>query len=90
MGNKRLWVSEADFDEQGSFCDTDSGHEYMNNDNFTSSVAVNTASDNGTEVVIVDGLSPDDSYGTDQRFNHWHCEKDDQDMETPTKYGPGR
>ena len=88
---RQLWVTEATFDQQGSFCDTKSGHHYENRDNFSTQAALRTAEESETEPIVVDApADPDDSYGMDQRFNLYASEEDGQGTHTPAKYSPGR
>lgn len=88
---RQLWVSEAGFDEQGSFCDTESGHHYENRDNFSTQAAIRQAEETGTEAIVMDAPADrDDSYGMDQRFNLHRTEEDGQGIYTEAKYEPGR
>lgn len=88
---RQLWVSEADFDEKGSFCETDSQIHYENRNNFSTQAAIRQAEDTGTEAIVIDAPADrDDSYGMDQRFNLHRTEEDGQGTYTEGKYGPGR
>jgi len=90
MTDKRLTITEADFDQKGSFCDTDSGNTYDNVSDFGREVATNAAIERGEAVDMIDAPAPGDSYGVDQRFNVIHEEQDDQGYYAPAKHGPGR
>ena len=87
----QLWVSESGFDEEGSFCDTKSGHHYENSSAFETQKSIREAQDNGEEAIVLDTpADPTDSYGADQRFNLFRTEKDDQGTYTARKHRPGR
>lgn len=91
---KKLWISEATPEEQGSFCDTGSQHHYDNTSDFGKTVAASAAEEGGTEVMRVDepfdGSLPAKPYDSDQRFNLFYAEDDSMDIPSPTKYSPGR
>lgn len=94
FGKKRerqVWRQEADFEEKGSFCDTDSQIHHDNQSAFDSEVTMRNASDSGDEVIDIDApADPDDSYGSGQRFNVTYTENDSQGAYHPRKYSPGR
>lgn len=91
---RKLWISEADDTQKGSFCDTESQHHYDNTDDFGKNAAARTAQDNGSEVIRVDepfdGTLPDEPYSTDQRYNLFQSEDDGMGIPTPAKHQPGR
>ncbi len=90
MTDKRLTITEADFDQKGSFCDTGSGNTYQNVDDFGKEVAISEAVGRGETVFQVDDAPPGDSYGLDQRFNIIHEEPDGQGIYGQAKHGAGK
>ncbi len=70
--------------EQGSFCDTDSGHSY---DNVS---AVQAAEISTTvETTHIDRDASDTVEDIDQRHNVWYASHDSHDNPYPAKSGPG-
>ena len=90
MTDKRLTITEADFEQKGSFCDTDSGNHYDNVSDIGKAIATEQAIERGDSVDVIDDVSPGDTYGVDQRFNIIYEEADGQGTYGPTKLGPGR
>lgn len=97
MPKNKTWISDAR-GEEGSFCDTHSGHQYDNVDGFTALEQARTAESQGDEVIWVDksinGLGdesrPHDAIQPDDRYNVHLTEEDSQGVNTPRRYGPGR
>ena len=87
----QIWVSESDFEQSGSFCDTKSGHQYENKSAFETQKNIRDAQNNGEEAIVLDApADPTDNYGADQRFNLFRTEQDEQGSYTARKYRPGR
>ena len=90
----KLFVQDADDDQQGSFSDRESQHTYDNVSDLTKADAVNDAKSRGDDVVLID--DPYDgtarSGGIDQgtRHNLFYAEDDDQGTPSPRKHNPGR
>ena len=87
----QIWVTAADFEELGNFCDTESCHHYENSSAFEAQMTIRRAGDDGEQPIVVDApADPTDNYGADQRFNLFRTEVDDQGVYMPRKYRPGR
>lgn len=91
---KRLFVQDADDDQQGSFSDTQSQHTYDNVSDLTKADRVNDARENGDSIMSIDDPfdGSDRAGGIDsgQRHNLFYAEDDDQGTPSPRKLGPGR
>lgn len=90
MGIKNFWVSAADLDTEGSFCDTQSGTHYDNVSAFELETQIRAAGDRGDNAIIVDApIDGSDSFGIEQRFNTWLAEEDDQGSDSSAKHRIG-
>ncbi|MGI0494320.1 hypothetical protein ACN4EG_21240 [Alkalinema pantanalense CENA528] len=88
-----VWINEAQTHELGSFCDRDSGHEFVNGNIIEAVRQETNAFERGDEVVWTDAsINPDEVYQVpeDQRFNIYFAETDSQGVYTPSLYAPGR
>lgn len=98
MPKNNVWISDAQPEEQGSFCDTHSGHQYDNVSGFGAMDQARSAEARGDEVVWTDKsifgfddpTRPDDAVKPDDRYNIYMSEEDSQGVNTPSRYGPGR
>lgn len=98
MPKNTVWISDAQPEEQGSFCDRESGHQFDNVSGFTAVEQARTAEQREDNVVWVDksvfGLGdpsrPQDAVQPDDRCNVYMTETDGQGITTPSRYGPGR
>lgn len=89
-GDRQVWISEAQLDQEGSFCDPNSGHHYENVGAFQAELEIQRADTNEEEVIVLDApADPGDSYGVDQRFNVFLTEQDSQGVYTPRRHQPG-
>lgn len=93
MGRRNLHTSDAQPEEQGSFCDTDSRNHYDNVDGFTKESQCRNAEANGSNVTELDEpINGDrqDAHSVDQRFNLYYAEEDDHGFfHSPAKHGQG-
>lgn len=80
----KLWVSKAEPEQRGSFCDVDSQHHYQNVNELGALETIESASSAGTQPVVVDEVE------LGNRYNLLRTEDDDQGLSVPEKYGPGR
>jgi len=88
--SKKIWVSAADHEEQGSFSDVESQNLYHNVSGIEKESQVIESGDRGVDAIIVDDTAdPDDSYGVDQRFNIYRTEEDSQGTDRPAKHRVG-
>jgi hypothetical protein len=93
-----LWINDAQREEQGSFCDIASGHQYDNVSGFSAVQQAQSAEERGDEAIWTDksvfGLGdpsrPQDAVQIDDRCNIYMSEEDSQGVNTPSLYGPGR
>lgn len=76
------YVDYATAQEQGSFCDADSKHQYDN----VSAIQEASLPVESTHVAR-DGS--DESESIDQRHNVWYASHDSHDNPYPASYGPG-
>lgn len=83
---QRLFAQTAAPEEKGSFCDTTGQIHYDNVGGFEAEVQMRSASEYGTEVLVLDDTAdPDDSFSPEQRFNLYTAEQDSQGTFTPAK-----
>lgn len=97
---KILVVSDAEPEEQGNFCDTNSRYVYNNVDDFTKNQIVDNAEQNGVEVLALDdpipyqradgGWKESPVKPVEQRHSITLVETDDQGVWHAPKHGPGR
>jgi len=98
MPKNNVWISDAEPEEKGSFCDRQTGHQYDNVDGFTAIQQAKSAEEHGDEAIWTDksifGLGdesrPQDAVQPDDRYNVYMSEEDSQGGNTPSRYGPGR
>jgi hypothetical protein len=92
-----VWIHNAEPEEQGSFCDRNSGHQYNNTSGFGAVEQARSAEDRGDKVTWLDksiaGFEderPGDAVQPDDRYNIHLSEEDSQGGNTPSLFGPGR
>jgi hypothetical protein len=93
MPKNTVWIGESNPEEQGSFCDRDSGHQFINGNIFEASRQEDNALERGDKVLWLDApVDQRDVYEVpeNQRFNIYLSESDSQGVNSPSKYGPGR
>lgn len=89
MTLRNRWMSQAEDEEQGSFCDTVSTVHY---DNVSKSEAENLEEDamrRGMDLVAGEAPS-DDRQPSSQRYNTFDTDVDSQGFDRPSKHDPGR
>lgn len=98
MTKNTLWMNDANPEEQGSFCDQGTQHQYDNVNGFTAITTAQNAEARGDTVEWVDksvyGLDdpsrPEDAVLPDDRYNVYMSEQDSQGVTTPSRHRPGR
>jgi hypothetical protein len=75
-------VEYANAQEQGSFCDANSGYEYNNVSAFQESTLP-------VESTHIDREGSEEAEDLDQRHNVWYASTDSHDQYYPAKHGPG-
>ncbi len=88
MVDRNFWVIPAKPEEQGSFCDTDSGITYENSDKREVEDKIESAYYRGNSVVYTEEET--DRYPDSQRFNVAMTDVDGKNHDYPSKYEPGR
>jgi hypothetical protein len=90
MPARFIWVHEAEPEDEGSFCDTGSKHNYHNVDGFTKESISRDAGDRGESVYSVGSSKPGELHDVDDRFNLFYTEEDSRGEQHPRYYEPGR
>lgn len=93
MPKQTLHISEADDNEQGSFCDRNSGYHYDNGNLTDVTEQEANAIERGDSTLFWDAPIDDrDPYEIEpgQRFNMLLTETDSHGNDTPSRLGPGR
>jgi hypothetical protein len=89
MGLRNRWMSQAEDEEQGSFCDTASTVHYQNVSKSEAEELEEDAMRRGMDLVAGEAPS-NDHQPSSQRYNTFDTDVDGKDFDSPSKHEPGR